>query len=52
MNPEYSLEGLKLKLNLQYSGHYGKSQLTEKDPNAGEDWRQEKEEPTEDEMVR
>ena len=21
MNPEYSLEGLKLKLNLQYSGH-------------------------------
>ena len=36
INPEYSLEGLMLKL--QYFGHLmQKSQLTGKDPNAGKD---------------
>ena len=34
INPEYSLEGLLLKLKLQFFGH-AKSQLTGKDPNAG-----------------
>ena len=36
INPEYSLEGLLLKLKLQFFGHE-KSQLTGKDPNAGKD---------------
>ena len=37
MNPEYTLEGLMLKLELQYFGHLidVKSQLTGKDPDAG-----------------
>ena len=44
---EASLEGLKLKLKLQYFGH-----LMEKtDPDAGQDWRQEEKGTTEDEMV-
>ena len=30
INPEYSLEGLMLKLKLQYFGHLMQSQLTEK----------------------
>ena len=34
-NPEYSLEGLMLKLKLQYFGHL--SQLIDKDPDAGKD---------------
>ena len=51
INPEYSLEGLLLKLKLQYFGHLiGKSQLIEKDPDAGKDWRQDKG-TSEDEMV-
>ena len=39
INPEYSLEGLMLKLKLQYFGHLmGKaSLLIGKDPDAGED---------------
>ena len=38
INAEYSLEGLELKLNLQYSGHLiGKNQLIGKDPDAGKD---------------
>ena len=43
ISPEYSLEGLMLKLKLQYFGHLidVKSQLTEKDPDAGKDWGQE-----------
>ena len=38
ISPEYSLEGLMLKLKLQYFGHliYW---LTGKDPDAGKDWR-------------
>ena len=36
-NPEYSLEGLVLKLKLQYiSWSFAKSQLIGKDPDAGE----------------
>ena len=38
INPEYSLEGLKLKL--QYFGYLVKSQFIGKDPDAGKDWRQ------------
>ena len=52
MYPEYSLEGLMLKLKLQYSGHLMlKSQLIEKDPDAGKDWGQEEKGETEDEMI-
>ena len=35
INPEYSLEGLMLKLKLQYFGHL--NWLTGKDPDAGKD---------------
>ena len=48
INPEYSLEGLMLRLKLQYFGHLmwranslEKTQLLRKDPDAGKDWRQE-----------
>ena len=42
INPEYSLEGLMLKLKLQYFGHpMAKNWLLGKDPGAGKDWRQE-----------
>ena len=43
MNPEYSQEGLMMKLKLQYFDHVpdAKSQLIEKDPDAGRDWRHE-----------
>ena len=51
INPEYSLEGLMLKLNLQYFDHLMKSRLTGKHPDAGKDWRQKKG-VSEDEMVR
>ena len=34
ISPEYSLEGLMLKLKLQYSGHL-KNQLIGRDPDAG-----------------
>ena len=38
INPEYSLERLRLKLKLQYFGHLmAKSQLIGKDPDAGKD---------------
>ena len=45
-----SLEGLMLKLKLQYFGHLMWSWLIGKDPNSGKDWRQEKD-MLEDEMV-
>ena len=41
INPEYSLEGLILKVKLQYSGYLMWSQLTGKDPDAEKVWRQE-----------
>ena len=38
INPEYSLEGLMLRLKLQYFGHLmQKNWLTGKDPDAGKD---------------
>ena len=40
INLEYSLEGLMLKLMLQYFGHV--SLFTGKDPDAWKDWRQKK----------
>ena len=41
ISPGFSLEGLMLKLKLQYFGH-----LIVKDPNAGRDWGQEEKEMT------
>ena len=52
ISPEYSLEGLMLKLKLQYFGYLmWRTDLLENfDPDAGKDWRQEKG-TIEDEMV-
>ena len=51
ISPEYSLEGLVLKLKLQYSGHLiRRTNSSGKDPDAGNDWRWEKG-TTENEMV-
>ena len=47
ISSEYSLEGLMLRLKLQYLGHL----IRRKDPDARKDWRQEEKGPTEDEMV-
>ena len=52
INTEYSLEGLMLKLKLQYFGHLIKrANSLEKDPDAREDCEQEKKRVMEDEMV-
>ena len=52
ISSEYSLEGLMLKLRLQYFGYlYGKNWLIWKDPDTGKDWRQKEKGTTEDEMV-
>ena len=37
ISPEYSLEGLTLKVKLQYFGHLMQSQLIGKDPDAGKE---------------
>ena len=37
ISPEYSLEGLQLKLKLQYFGHLMQRRLLGKDPDAGKD---------------
>ena len=50
ISPRCSLEGLMLKLKLQYSGHL-RGRLTGKDPDAGRDWGQEEKGMTEDEMA-
>ena len=51
ISPEYSLEGLILKLKLQYFGHLmRRTDFFWKDPDAGIEWRQEKR-TTEDETV-
>ena len=50
ISPEYSLEGLILKLKLWLPD--AKNWLIWKDPDAGKDWRQEDKGTTEDEMVR
>ena len=52
ISPEYSLEGLMLKLKLQYFGHLmWMHWLIRKDSDAGKDWRQEEKGTTEREMV-
>ena len=52
ISPGCSLEGLMLKLKLQYFGHMmQRTDLLEKNPDTGKDWRQEEKEMTEDEMV-
>ena len=52
ISPEHSLEGLMLKLKLQSLCHPdAKNWLTGKDPDAGNDWRQEEKGTTEDRMV-
>ena len=48
ISPEYSLEGLMLKLKFQYFGHL---RLIGRDPDAGKVWGQEEKGMTEDEMV-
>ena len=53
INPEYSLEGLLLKLKLRYFGHLiRRVDSLEKDSNAGKDWRQKEKGMAEDEMIR
>ena len=47
ISPEYSLEGLMLKLKIQYFGHL----MQRTDPDSGKDWRQEEKGRTEDKMV-
>ena len=47
INPDYSLEGLILRLQLQYFSH----RHTVKYPGAGKDWGQEEKGETEDDMV-
>ena len=51
ISPEYSLEGLMLKVKLQYFGHLMWRTDSRKDPDAGKDWGQEEKGMTEDEMV-
>ena len=51
ISPEYSLEGLMLKLKLQYSGHLMRRVRSLEDSDAGRDWEQEEKGTTEDEMI-
>ena len=51
ISPVCSLEGLMLKLKLQYFGHFVQSWLTGKDPHTGRDWGQEEKGTTQDEMA-
>ena len=53
ISPGISLEGMMLKLKLQYFGHHAhaKCWLIGKDSDAGRDWGQEKKGTTEDEMA-
>ena len=51
ISPEYSLEGLMLKLKFQYFGDLMWRTDSFEDPDAGKDWRREEKEMTEDEMV-
>ena len=52
INPEYSLEGLILKLKLKYFGHLmQRTDSLEKTLDAENDWREEEKGMTEDEMV-
>ena len=52
ISPEYSLEGLMLKLKIQYFGHLmRRTDSLEKNPDTGKDWRREEKGTTEDKMV-
>ena len=51
ISPEYSLEGLMLKLKLQYFGHLMQRTDSLEMTDAGKDWRQEEKGMTEDGMV-
>jgi len=51
ISPEYSLEGLMLKLKLQYFGHLMQRTDIGKDSDAGKGWRLEEKGMAEDEMV-
>ena len=51
ISPENSLEGLMLKLKLQYFAHLMRRALTGKDPEAGKERRQEEKGTTEDEIL-
>ena len=51
ISPGCSLEGMMLKLNLQYFGHLMERVLIGKDPDAGRDWGQEEKGMTENEMA-
>ena len=52
ISPGCSLEGMMLKLKLQYFGHLMQSWLIGKDSDAGRDWGQEEKGTTEDEIAR
>ena len=52
VNPEYSLQGLMLRLKLQLWPPDTKNWLIGKDLDVGQDWRQEEKGTREDEMVR
>ena len=51
INPGISLEGMMLKLKLQYFGHLMRRVDSLEKTHAGRDWRQEEKEMTEDEMA-
>ena len=51
ISPEYSLEGLMLKLKLQYYGHLMRRVDSLKKTDAGRDWVREEKGTTEDEMA-
>ena len=51
INPEYSLEGLMLKLKLQYFGHLMRRVDSLEKTDAERDWGQEEKGTTEDEMA-
>ena len=52
INPEYSREGLMLKLKLQYFDYLMQRVNQGTDPDAGKNWRQKEKRAAEDEMVR
>ena len=51
ISPEISLEGMMLKLKLQYFGHLMPRADSLEDSDAGRDWGQEEKGTTEDEMA-
>ena len=51
INPGISLEGMMLKLKLQYFGHLMRRVDSLEKTDAGRDWRQEEKGMTEDEMA-